>query len=87
MKYLKTYARPILFAIIFFIGIAIILNSVKYGEISAQQVINQHHGNMDTNTYLIYLAKYIDVYKLVGFILSILGGIGFIKYLEKFNTI
>lgn len=60
----------------FTIGMILLQNCVKYGE---QYVHNlMYGGGMDTNQYLIYLGKSIDKYKIMGIILSILGGVGII---------
>lgn len=52
MKYLNEYWKNILFAIIFIVGIIIMVNSVKYGEKSALHFLTQNGGNMEHNTYM-----------------------------------
>ncbi|WP_227857784.1 MULTISPECIES: hypothetical protein [unclassified Clostridioides] len=46
------------------------------GEFSAEHIIQQNGGTMDTNQYNIYLDQSISQYKNFGSILALLGGIG-----------
>ncbi|WP_297424014.1 hypothetical protein [Clostridium sp.] len=69
-----------LFLVIFLIGIYILMNSVDLGGKEASRIIQNNGGSMDTNTYLIYLEQSITQYRFMGSILSILGGLGVIKY-------
>jgi hypothetical protein len=55
------------------------MNSITLGDTEVSNIMRSHGGSMDTNTYLIYLEQSITKYRLVGSILSILGGLGVLK--------
>lgn len=76
MLLFKKYLRLILFIIVFVIGIRMLQNCVKYGE--NYMYIFMSGGSMGTSQYLVYLEESIDKYKILGSILSVLGGIGII---------
>jgi drug/metabolite transporter (DMT)-like permease len=66
----------ILFIVIIFIGIAIILNSVEMGMKEASEFVRRENG-MDTSKYFILLQELIQKNRVLGIIISLLGGIGF----------
>ena len=72
----------IIFGVIFTIGMIILINSVKLGDNELVKIMNAHGGSMDTNIYLIYLEQSIIKYRFIGFIVSILGGLGILKNLK-----
>ena len=72
----------LVFAAIFLVGMIILMNSLSYGENEMTRIMSAHGGGMDTNQYLIYLEQAIIKYRFIGSILSILGGLGFIKLLK-----
>ncbi|MFL0269364.1 hypothetical protein [Candidatus Clostridium radicumherbarum] len=64
------------FGIVFAIGIIILINSLNLGDNEMSNIMKAHGGSMDTNQYIIYLEQSIINYKIVGSILSLLGGLG-----------
>ena len=72
----------LVFAAVFLAGIIILMNSLNYGQNEMSGIMSAHGGGMDTNQYLIFLEQSINKYRAIGSILSILGGLGFIKVLK-----
>ena len=72
----------LVFAAVFLAGIIILMNSLNYGQNEMSGIMSTHGGGMDTNQYLIFLEQSINKYRSIGSILSILGGLGFIKVLK-----
>lgn len=65
----------VLYAVLFIAGIIIILNSIKTGNIVADNILRQN-GGMNTEKYIVYLRESICTFRELGITLSILGGIG-----------
>lgn len=72
----------IIFGAIFVFGIIILMNSINLGDSELAAIMKSHGGNMDTNTYLIYLEQAITKYRYLGSILSLLGGFGVVKNID-----
>jgi len=71
------------FGIVFFIGIAILLGSIKLGSINMSGIMRINGGSMDTNVYLIYLEQSIIKFRFLGSILSLIGGLGVVKNIQS----
>lgn len=71
------------FGIVFFIGLLILLSSIKLGTINTSMIMRSNGDIMDTNVYLIYLEQSITKFRFIGSILSLLGGLGVIKYIQS----
>ncbi|MHB8065518.1 MAG: hypothetical protein ACYDG2_23370 [Ruminiclostridium sp.] len=70
----KIYLKSIIFAVIFIIGIIIIINSMKLGDMAVSKAMRLNGGILDN--YLMRYEQYIINYRFIGAILSILGGLG-----------
>ena len=66
-------------SVFLFIGLSLALYSIGMGENNANSILRQHGGNMDTNSYVIYLQDSIRMYNGLGLTMIILGGLGEIK--------
>ncbi|WP_315069400.1 hypothetical protein [uncultured Clostridium sp.] len=73
----------IFFVAIFFVGMFILMGSVNLGNKEASRIVRDYGGSMDTNMYVIYLEQSIAMYRFMGSILSILGGLGAIKNIKN----
>jgi hypothetical protein len=71
------------FGIVFVIGIAILLGSIKLGSINMSGIMRINGGSMDTNVYLIYLEQSIIKFRFLGSILSLIGGLGVIRNIQS----
>ena len=78
----KNNLKVIIFGVIFIAGIIILINSIKLGDNEVSSIMKANGGSMDTNTYLIYLEQSITKYRLIGAILSALGGLGVLKKIK-----
>lgn len=65
--------------ILFIIGLVIISESVHWGNNATSAFIASHGGSIDTSVFTIILQEYIDLYRWVGIILSIIGGMVLVK--------
>ena len=72
----RLLGKLLIFGVVFVIGIIILMNSINLGDNEMSNIMNAHGGRMDTNAYMIYLEQSIIKYRIVGSILSLLGGIG-----------
>ena len=72
----------IFFAVVFLIGMFILINSVNLGDKEVARIMHDYGGSMDTNIYKIYLEQSITKYRFIGSILSILGGLTAIKNIQ-----
>ena len=72
----KNIMKPLFYGAIIFIGLLIIMNSINLGNQDVYIIMGKNGGGMDTSTYLIYLEQSITKYRVVGIILSVLGGLG-----------
>lgn len=68
--------KILIFGLVFVIGIIILMSSINLGDHEMSNIMRAHGGSMDTNTYLIYLEQSIIKYRIMGSILSLLGGLG-----------
>ncbi|AFS78488.1 hypothetical protein Curi_c14780 [Gottschalkia acidurici 9a] len=74
----KNHKKSIIFISIFVIGLIILMKSINLGEKEVSNIVSISGGSVDTAIYLIYLEKSIEKYRLIGSILSVLGGLGII---------
>lgn len=65
--------------VLFAAGLFVIFNSVRWGSEAANAYLRSQGGGMDTNQFIIFLQEYINNYRWTGIILSIIGGLGFVK--------
>ena len=65
------------------IGIVILFNSIELGRGVMVEMMAQNGGSMNTDTYHIYLQAAISNFRILGTILTILGGAGCLLYLNK----
>lgn len=68
--------KLLIFGAVFIIGIIILMCSINLGDNEMSNIMKAHGGSMDTNTYIIYLEQSIIKYRIMGSILSLLGGLG-----------
>jgi hypothetical protein len=68
--------KLLIFGAVFVIGIIILMSSINLGDNEISNIMKAHGGSMDTNAYIIYLEQSIIKYRVVGSILSLLGGLG-----------
>jgi hypothetical protein len=68
---------------LFFLGLLIIFSSVSLGSGTANAYLAGRGGGfMDASEFTIILEGYINVYRWVGSILSVISGLGFVKAIE-----
>ena len=68
--------------VLFVSGLFIIFNSVGWGSDAAGGYLRSQGGNMDTAQYTILLQEYINMYRWIGGILSVIGGLGVVRAIE-----
>ncbi|AZR73463.1 hypothetical protein BBF96_08750 [Anoxybacter fermentans] len=65
--------------VILIVGLIIMFNSITWGSNSANAYLRAHGGGMDTAMFMVVFQEYINIYKLVGGILVVIGGLGFLR--------
>jgi hypothetical protein len=68
--------------ILFVIGSFMLFSSVAWGHEAANSYLRSQGGGMDTAQFMILLQEFISAYKWFGGILSLIGGIGFVRAIE-----
>ena len=68
--------KVLLFGALFVIGIIILVRNINLADIEMSNIMAASGGSMDTNQYLIYLEQSVIKYRVLGTILSMLGGLG-----------
>ena len=68
--------------VLFVGGLFIVFSSVGWGNDAAGGYLRSQGGNMDTTQYTILLQEYINMYRWIGGILSIIGGLGIVRAVE-----
>ena len=76
LKTSQLIGKLLIFSVVFVIGIIILMSSIKLGDNEISNIMKANGGSMDTNKYLIYLEQSIINYRIIGSILSLLGGLG-----------
>jgi len=66
----------------FVAGLILIFGGVRWGNNATSAFIASHGGSIDTSVFTIILQGYISEYRWAGSILSIIGGLGFVKMIE-----
>ncbi len=64
------------------VGLLMVFNSVVWGQKAANSYLLAQGGGMDSAQFMVVLQEYIDTYKWVGGILSLLGGLGLVRGTE-----
>jgi hypothetical protein len=75
-KIIGLTGKILIFGAVFVIGIIILLSSINLADIEMSNIMKAHGGSMDTNKYIIYLEQSVIKYRVMGSILSVLGGLG-----------
>jgi len=68
--------------LLFGVGLIVIFSSVSWGSNAANAYLRSQGGNMDAAQFTIALQEYINMYRWVGGIFAITGGLGFVKSIE-----
>lgn len=68
--------------VLFVAGLFGVFSSVPWGSEAANAFLRSRGGGMDTAQFVIVLEGYINAYRWIGIILSIIGGLGFVKAIE-----
>lgn len=68
--------------VLFFVGQMVIFESVRWGSEAANAYLRSQGRGMDTTQFLIILQEYINVYRWIGSILSVISGLAFLKAME-----
>ena len=67
---------------LFVAGLFVMFGSVRWGSDAASAYLRSQGGGMDTAQFMIILQEYIDIYRWIGGILSIIGGLGLVRAIE-----
>jgi hypothetical protein len=68
--------------VLFAVGMIVIFSSVTLGSETANAYLRSQGGGMDTAQFMIILQEYINIYRWVGNILSVIGGLSLVKAIE-----
>ena len=68
--------------VLFATGLLVMFASVRWGSEAANAYLQSQGGGMDTAQFMIILQEYISLYRWMGSILSVIGGLGFVKATE-----
>lgn len=68
--------------ILFVIGSFIVFNSVAWGSEAANSYLRSQGGGMDGAQFMIVVQESITTFRWFGSILSLIGGIGFVRAVE-----
>ena len=68
--------------VLFIVGLILIFGSVNWGRDAANVYLGSQGGGMDTAQFMIVLQEYINIYRWIGSILSVISGLGFVKAIE-----
>ncbi|HLO17428.1 MAG TPA: hypothetical protein VK206_21525 [Anaerolineales bacterium] len=68
--------------VLFVVGLFVIFSSVSWGSEAANDYLRSQGGGMDTTQFIVFLQEYINTYRWIGSILSVIGGLGFVKAIE-----
>jgi hypothetical protein len=75
-KVIELTGKLLIFGVVFVIGIIILISNINLANIEMSNIMEANGGSMDTNKYMIYLEQSVIKYRVLGSILSILGGLG-----------
>ena len=68
--------------VLFVFGLFAVFNSVAWGSEAANTYLRAQGGGMDGGQFMIIFQEYIEIYRWIGSILSIISGLGFVKLIE-----
>jgi hypothetical protein len=68
--------------ILFVLGSFLVFNSVAWGHEAANSYLRSQGGGMDGAQFMIVVQESISTYRWFGSILSLIGGIGFVRVIE-----
>jgi len=68
--------------ILFVIGLFVLFKSVTWGQEAANSYLLSQGGGMDTTQFMVILQEYINTYRWIGGILSLISGVGFVRTIE-----
>ena len=63
-------------------GLFMVLNSVTWGSAAANAYLQAQGGGMDGAQFMIVFQEYIEMYRWIGGILSIISGMGLVKTID-----
>ncbi|HET9912459.1 MAG TPA: hypothetical protein VFQ13_11250 [Anaerolineales bacterium] len=72
----------IISSVLFVIGILVLFSSVTWGHEAANSYLRSQGGGMDTAQFMIILQEQIQTFRWLGIILSLIGGVGFVRAIE-----
>lgn len=64
------------------LGLFMVLNSVTWGSAAANAYLRAQGGGMDGSQFTIVFQQYIETYRWIGSILSIISGMGLVKTID-----
>lgn len=79
---MNRFAFMIISLIVFVIGLFILFNSVAWGQEAANSYLRSQGGGMDGAQFMIVLQEFIKTYRWFGSILSLIGGVAFVRTIE-----
>lgn len=68
--------------VLFVAGLFVIFSSVSWGSETANAYLRSQGGGMDGTQFTIVLQGFINMYRWIGSILSVISGLGFVKAIE-----
>ena len=72
----------ILSLVLFVVGLFVIFNSVGWGSETANAYLRSQGGGMDGAQFMIVFQEYINIYRWIGIVLSVIGGLGLVRTVE-----
>lgn len=73
----------ILFGAAFFLGILILLNCIPFANQEISNIMHANGGSMDTGKFLIVYEQSVIKFRVLGSLLSVLGGLGMLTAAAK----
>ena len=68
--------------VLFVIGLAVVFSSVTWGSAAANAYLRSQGGAMDGSQFTIVFQEYIELYRWIGGILSVLSGMGLVRAID-----
>lgn len=68
--------------ILFVAGLVVLFSSVSLGSEAANAYLRSQGGGMDAGQFMIVFQESISTYRWIGIILSLVGGLGFVRAVE-----
>jgi hypothetical protein len=68
--------------VLFIAGLFAVFMSVSWGHEAANGYLRAQGGSMDAAQFAIILQEYINTYRWIGGILSVISGLAFVKAIE-----